>query len=82
VTPDPLEGTRGTLRVTSGNPTPEELAAILAVLTVAGGNLAGGNLAGGNLAGGASDRWADRERLMPQHWAPGPGAWRTSMLPR
>ncbi len=77
MTPDPLEGTRGTLRVTSGNPTPEEIAAILAVLMAAGGNLAGGNL-----AGGASDRWADRERLMPQHWAPGPGAWRTSMLPR
>ena len=72
------EGARPTLRVISGNPTPEEIAAILAVVACAAASTA----ADAPGAAGSSDRWAGRERLMPQHWAPGPGAWRTSMLPR
>lgn len=61
------------LRVISGDPTPEEIAAILAVV---------GRRAGAPEVEVPVSRWVDRERLIPEHWVPGAGAWRTSMLPR
>jgi hypothetical protein len=65
------------LRLVRGDATPEELAALLAVLSAAGG--------------GDDDpdttprprsRWASRESALRRPLAPGPGAWRASGLPR
>jgi len=87
-----VSGDRPVLRVISGNPTAEEIAAILAVVTGAiAGSAASRQVVGTQSGGGQGisggrtgtwDRWQDRDGLMPQHWAPGSGAWRTSMLPR
>ncbi|MFM8894993.1 MAG: acyl-CoA carboxylase subunit epsilon [Actinomycetales bacterium] len=70
------EGIRPILRVISGNPSAEEIAAILAVV------LAGVGSARTPGVTTVTDRWVDRQRLMPQHWAPGRGAWRASTNPR
>ena len=61
------------LRVISGDPTPEEIAVILAIV---------GRRAGAPASEVPPSRWVDRERLIPGHWVPGPGAWHASMLPR
>ena len=61
------------LRVISGDPTPEEIAVILAIV---------GRRAGAPASEVPTSRWVDRERLIPGNWVPGPGAWRASMLPR
>jgi hypothetical protein len=72
------------LQIVRGDATPEEIAALVAVLTAR----AGANAAA---AGGPGDRrvsrWADRSRLVRDpagKVAPprGPGAWRASALPR
>ncbi len=62
------------LRVDRGSPTPEELAAVIAVL------LAGS----GPDDSGAPRRsaWGARARAARPRLAPGPGAWRASSLPR
>ncbi|GAB3434086.1 hypothetical protein GCM10027517_01760 [Phycicoccus ginsengisoli] len=79
------DGTAGTcdpttdrppLRLVRGDATPEEVAALLAVLSA---------------AAGADDpapaprpvsQWASRERAVRRPAAPGPGAWRASGWPR
>ncbi|KQT94916.1 hypothetical protein ASG49_04695 [Marmoricola sp. Leaf446] len=59
------------MRVVSGNPSPEELAALVAVVAAAG-------------SGGASDspaprsEWSARHRLVRGPHRHGPGAWRAS----
>ena len=65
------------LRVVSGDPTPDELAALLTVLAARSSNGRGG-------AGAASKRslWAARSRQVRPAVGPGPGAWRASSLPR
>jgi Acyl-CoA carboxylase epsilon subunit len=60
------------LRVVRGDPSPEELAALVAVLTGRGGP-----------AGpepGPRSRWADRSVLLrPSLPTPGPGAWHAAL---
>jgi hypothetical protein len=65
------------LQIVRGEPTAEEITALIAVLR------ARARAAGG--AGRAAKRpsaWADRSRLVRRPLAPGPGAWRSSALPR
>ncbi|WP_432763084.1 acyl-CoA carboxylase subunit epsilon [Actinomadura xylanilytica] len=71
------------LQIVRGEPTPEEVAALIAVLT-ARAQAAATARAGGD--GRRPSRWADRSRLVrgaagtamrPR----GPGAWRASALP-
>ncbi|HEY1671638.1 MAG TPA: acyl-CoA carboxylase subunit epsilon [Streptosporangiaceae bacterium] len=63
------------LRIVRGDATPEEIAAILAVLALRG-----------KPAPPARSRtlsiWADRGRLMRESVSPSPGGWRRSAFPR
>jgi Acyl-CoA carboxylase epsilon subunit len=71
-TPGP---TRPPLRIVKGDPTPEEIAALVAVLARMG-------------SGAAPEppprrsEWASHHRRMRSVLNPGPGAWRASALPR
>jgi len=68
---------RPLLRVVRGDATPEEIAAVVAVL------LARSADAGApGQARSVSGLWADRSRLLRRPLSPGPGAWRRSALPR
>ncbi len=69
---------RPVLRVVSGNPTPEEIAVITAVVAAAS---AGGDGATGPPAP-SSSVWGRSSRAPGHRPAPGPGAWRVSGLPR
>ena len=73
-TPDPAADApvRPLLRVVRGEPSPEELAALVAVLTARGG-------AAPAEAPAAPRLW--RTPLRPALPLPGPGRWRTSALP-
>ena len=74
------EGASGTdserplLRVVSGNPTEEELAAILAVVASRG--------AAAPATRPQFSLWARKSRLVRPVQRPGFGAWRASMMPR
>ncbi|MQA95992.1 MAG: acyl-CoA carboxylase subunit epsilon [Streptosporangiales bacterium] len=67
------------LQVVRGDPTPEEIAALVAVLTARARAAA---------AARAADRprpvsaWRDPSRLVRRPLPHGPGAWRASALPR
>jgi predicted RNase H-like nuclease (RuvC/YqgF family) len=63
------------LRLVRGRATPEELAALVAVLAAAGGGTEPRRPAPVSL-------WADRARLTRPPLSPGPGGWRASALPR
>jgi hypothetical protein len=66
-------------KVVRGNPTPEELAAALAVVQAR-------RAAASSAAAAAHpvDEWADKARNVPRHALPHPGpkAWRSSSRPR
>ncbi|MBC6458663.1 acyl-CoA carboxylase subunit epsilon [Actinomadura sp. HBU206391] len=67
------------LQIVRGEPTAEEIAALVAVLS------ARAEMAARAAAGPATRRgswWADRSRLVQRPPAPGPGAWRASAFPR
>jgi hypothetical protein len=67
---------RPPLRLVRGDATPEEVAALLAVLSAA---------AGGDDPAPAPrtvSRWASPERAVRRPLTPGPGAWRASGWPR
>jgi hypothetical protein len=65
------------LTIVSGQPTPEETAAMVVVLTALAGQAASAP------AGPpAPSQWSARSRLMRAPVTPGPGAWRASALPR
>jgi hypothetical protein len=66
------------LRVVRGNATPEEIAALVAVLTARSGSADGAARVTVRLPGGA---WSDRSRQLRRPLHPGPGAWRRSALP-
>ena len=66
---------RPVLRVVRGDATPEEIAAVVAVL------LAPPALAEPRPRR-APSAWADRSRLLRRPLFPGPDAWRRSALPR
>ena len=61
------------LRVVRGNPTPEELAALIAVVSTRGGVVVEEPPAPRSL-------WA--APVLRKPLSPGPGAWRASSLPR
>ncbi|MBA3233345.1 MAG: acyl-CoA carboxylase subunit epsilon [Propionibacteriales bacterium] len=66
------------LRIVRGNPTDEEVAALVAVVAARGAAAAGVNR--------AADRrqrsgWADHARGVRGRHLPGPGAWRASAFP-
>lgn len=62
------------LRVIRGDASPEEIAALVAVLLSR-------PAPGGPAAGRAPSAWADRSRLLRRPLYPGPDAWRRSGLP-
>ena len=64
------------IQVVRGNPTAEELAALLVVLHARAAS-APADVA----VPDAVDVWADKTRITTKPW-PGPGAWRTSYWPR
>ncbi|MFC5180200.1 acyl-CoA carboxylase subunit epsilon [Actinomadura harenae] len=69
------------LRIVRGDPSAEEVAALVAVLTARAQAAAA---ARGDAPGGAPvSHWADRSRLTrtPVPPRPGPGTWRASALP-
>ena len=66
---------RPVLRVVSGNPTPEDIAALVAVVAAAS---AGGGDTG---APAVPSEWAERSRMLRKPLQPGPHAWWASGLP-
>ncbi len=65
------------LTIVRGGPTPEEIAAVVTVLT-ARLESAGQARAGETVRNG----WSSRSRMMRNPLSRGPGAWRASALPR
>ena len=72
----PAAPARPLLRVVRGDPTPEELAALVAVLAARGSEAAS---APSPRAGGG---WSDHARGMRTALPHGPGRWRSAALPR
>jgi hypothetical protein len=73
---DGQDGTgRPPLRLVRGDATPEEVAALLAVLSAGSGGEAAP-------APRHTSQWASRERAVRRPLAPGRGAWRASAWPR
>ncbi|MEV5599226.1 acyl-CoA carboxylase subunit epsilon [Streptomyces sp. NPDC052496] len=70
------------IKVVRGNPTPEELAAALAVVRTRAAAAAAA--AADAPATERTDAWADPASTVPRHRLPHPGprAWRTSYWPR
>jgi hypothetical protein len=69
---------RPPLRLVRGTATPEELAALVAVLSAASADSAGGTATGRRPPSG----WASPAQGLRRPLAPGQGAWRASALPR
>ncbi|GAA3621173.1 acyl-CoA carboxylase subunit epsilon [Streptomyces fenghuangensis] len=69
------------IKVVRGNPTPEELAAALAVVRTRAAALAAAGGADGPAERGSE--WSDPARTVPGHRLPHPGprAWRTAYWP-
>ena len=72
---DPTTPDAPMLRVVRGTPTPEELAALLTVLSARAA-------AGTAKSGQRRSAWAARSRQARPFLRPGPDAWRLSSLPR
>ena len=64
------------LRVVRGDATPEEIAALVAVLLARSADAEAPGP-----ARSVSDAWSDRSRQLRPPLFPGPGAWRRSALP-
>jgi hypothetical protein len=64
------------LRVVKGEPTAEELAALVAVVAARSGG------DGDDTAPAPRSSWTDRSRYVRRPLVPGPRAWRDSALPR
>jgi Acyl-CoA carboxylase epsilon subunit len=62
------------LRVVKGDPTPEELAALIAVVATRSGGSP-------EVAPEPTSAWRDRSRYVRRPMTPGPNAWRASVLP-
>jgi len=69
------EQRRALFRVVSGDPTPEELAALTVVLAAAASG-------GGAPAPKRADLWSSPAARLRRPLGVGPGAWRASALPR
>ena len=68
---------RPALTIVSGQPTPEETAAVVVVLTALAGQAASPPA-----DSPTPSQWSARSRFMRAPLTPGPGAWRASALPR
>jgi hypothetical protein len=68
------------LRVVRGDATPEEIAALVAVLLARSASAAG-EVPSASASVPARSAWSDRSRLLRRPLQPGPGAWRRSGLP-
>jgi len=69
------DGSRPLLRVVAGGePTDDEVAALVAAFAVVGARPAAGDPAARSL-------WAARDRALRRPLVPGPGAWRASARP-
>jgi Acyl-CoA carboxylase epsilon subunit len=80
---DPTTGEHGEnppfppIKVVRGNPTPEELAAALAVVRARAASMVSGAP-----ASSTAEEWSDPARTVPRRVPhPGPKAWRTSFWP-
>jgi len=71
----PLAG-EPVLRIVAGQPTAEETAAVVVVLSALASQPAAASPAP------ARSQWAARSRLLREPVSPGPGGWRASALPR
>jgi hypothetical protein len=70
------------LRVVRGDATPEEIAALVAVLVARSGRSGRDGVgAARRSARPAPGAWSDRSRQLRRPLHPGPGAWRRSALP-
>jgi hypothetical protein len=69
------------LAVLAGQPTADELAAVLVVLAARAAGSASGSASGSGPSARRA-QWAARSRLMRAPVTTGPGAWRASALPR
>ncbi len=67
------EQQRPALRIVHGEPTPEEIAALVTVLAARGGAVAA--------EARPRSTWNDRGRAVQPPLIPGPGAWKASALP-
>jgi hypothetical protein len=65
------------LRIVAGQPTAEETAAVVVVLSALAGQRAPAAA-----PGLARSPWSARSRLLREPVSPGPGGWRASALPR
>ena len=72
--PDPEQQDRPPLRLVRGDASPEEVAAILAVLSAASAGAP-------EPARRHTGAWTSRERTVRRPLSPGPGAWRASAWP-
>ena len=72
------ETARPPLRLVRGQATPEEVAALLAVLSAA----AASQDPDPDSAPRPESGWASRQHAVRRPLTPGPGAWRASALPR
>jgi acyl-CoA carboxylase epsilon subunit len=75
-TADDDQPARPLLRVVRGDATPEEIAALVAVLAARGGESDAPAQ-----PRSVKNTWSDRSRLLRRPLATGPGAWRNSALP-
>ena len=73
--PAPADAQRPALRVVRGDATPEEVAALVAVLTAVSAGAP-------EPAPRHTSRWSSPERALRRPLSPGPGAWRASSWPR
>ena len=73
------EQRRSVLRVIRGDPSPEELAALVTVIAARVRQRTAARQVG---QGRPHSAWTDRSRLVRQQLRPGPGAWRASAWPR
>ena len=71
---EPAEPQRPALRIVHGDPTPEEVAALVAVLASAGG--------GEDAPERRTPEWSAHHRKVRATYPHGPGGWRSSGLPR
>ncbi|WP_067967825.1 acyl-CoA carboxylase subunit epsilon [Nocardiopsis trehalosi] len=78
--PAPESGPAPFLRLVRGRPSPEEAAALVAVLTARARAAAAARDAAA-AAPEPRSAWSDRSRLVRRPLAPGPGAWRRSLHP-
>lgn len=72
------------VRLVRGDASPEELAALLAILATTGGDNAPERTDRHTLAGGKvpPSQWGSPRRMVRQTYPHGPGGWRASAFPR